>query len=163
MKPFYRSISRCQLKISYELRHIDRSMGLAIPFLPVHGVDEVKLFCTLVLEMPVFDESAMAIKWCSHVNGTTIFPKLPVYLRLHVTKWEHYQRVRDALKSVMGGTVLLEEVNNYHTIPVQGPIPIHTPIQRTVQGATTVPTIQQNKCLRVPQIRTCSANDGAKC
>jgi hypothetical protein len=90
--------------------------------------------------MPLFDESVMAIECCNHVNGTTIFPKLPVYLRLHFTKWEHKQRARDAVKNERSGTALLEEVNIFYTIPVQGPIPIYTPIKGTVQGATVVQT-----------------------
>ena len=44
----------------------------------------------------------MAIDWCEKVNGVTIFPKLPVYLRTHFETFEHGQRVRDALKSMAG-------------------------------------------------------------
>jgi hypothetical protein len=80
-------------KVYSDLIHITWSMGVTIPFLPAHGIDETTLFSTIVLEMPVFDESEMAIEWCSHVHGTTIFPKFPVYLRLRFTKWEHTQRV----------------------------------------------------------------------
>jgi hypothetical protein len=36
-------------KLSSELRHIARSMGVSFPFLPVHGIEEAKLFSTLVL------------------------------------------------------------------------------------------------------------------
>jgi hypothetical protein len=78
-------------------------MDVAIPFLPVRGIDEAKLFSTLVLEMTVFDENAMVIEWCNHMNGTTVFPKLPVYLRLYFTNWEHNQCVQDAVKNVSSG------------------------------------------------------------
>jgi hypothetical protein len=44
------------------------------------------------------------------------------------------------VKNVRSGTALLEEVNNFHTIPDQGPISIYTAIQGTVQGATAVST-----------------------
>jgi hypothetical protein len=74
-------------------------MGVAIPFLPVHVIEEAKLFNTLVLEIPIFDENAMVVKWRNHMNGTTVFPKLFVYLRLHFTKWGHNQCVQDAVKN----------------------------------------------------------------
>jgi hypothetical protein len=44
----------------------------------------------------------MAIDWCERVNGVTIFPKLPVYLRTHFETFDHGQRVRDALKGMAG-------------------------------------------------------------
>lgn len=127
-------------KFSSELRHIAWSMGVAIPFLPVHGIEEAKLLSTLVLEIPIFDENAMMVEWRNHMNGTTVFPKLPVYLRLHFTKWGHNQYVQDAAKNMRSGTALLEEVNIFHTITGQGPISIHTAIQGAVQGTTAVST-----------------------
>ena len=30
----------------------------------------------------------MAIKWCKEVDAVNIFPKLPVYLRTHYSKWQ---------------------------------------------------------------------------
>jgi hypothetical protein len=128
------------IKFSSELRHIVRSMGVPILFLPVHSIEEAKFFSTLVLEMTVFDENAMVIEWCNHANGTAIFPKLHVYLRLHFAKWGNNKCVQDAVKNVVSGTALLEEVNNFHTIPVQGHMSIHTAIQGTVQGAMAVST-----------------------
>jgi hypothetical protein len=101
---------------SSELRHIAWSMGVAIPFLPVHGIEEAKLFSTLVLEIPIFDENTMMVEWCNHMNGTTIFPKFPVNLRLHFTKWGHKQCVQYAVKNVRSGTALLEEFNNFDTV-----------------------------------------------
>lgn len=69
-------------------------------FNPAHtaGTDECKLFTKLMLSMPSFSSSNMAIEWCKHVNGTTIFPKLPVYLRNHHTQWVKNRRVRDAVE-----------------------------------------------------------------
>ena len=40
----------------------------------------------------------MAIEWCKHVDGITIFPKLPVYLRNHHTQWTKNRRVKDAIE-----------------------------------------------------------------
>jgi hypothetical protein len=41
----------------------------------------------------------MVIEWFKHVNGTTVFPKLPVYLQMHYGQWERNQRLKDAVKS----------------------------------------------------------------
>ena len=62
--------------------------GFELPFLPVDTLEEVKLFNQLALKSKqsgnlnqAIDFDKMAIEWCDYVNGTTIFPKLPVYLR----------------------------------------------------------------------------------
>ncbi len=73
-----------------------------------------------MLELPEFDESLMAIEWCKHVNGTTIFPKLPVYLRMYHERWERNQRVKDAVKSSKTELQLLQEVNDKHMLIPSG-------------------------------------------
>jgi hypothetical protein len=56
-------------------------MNTKLPFLPVHGEEEYRLFEKLVLLVsPGLDCDKMAIKWCNYVDGIEIFPKLPVYL-----------------------------------------------------------------------------------
>jgi hypothetical protein len=44
------------------------------------------------------------------VNGTAIFPKLPVYLRMHYERWERNQRVKYAVKSSKTELQLLQQV-----------------------------------------------------
>jgi hypothetical protein len=39
------------------------------------------------------------------------FPKLPVYLRTHYTKWQQNQRVRDAVAKAAPGEARLREIN----------------------------------------------------
>ncbi len=46
------------------------------------------------------------------MNGTTIFSKLPVYLRMYYERWERNQRVRDAVKSSKTELQLLQQVND---------------------------------------------------
>jgi hypothetical protein len=70
------------VKFTREMEYLSQAMGVKVPSLPIHGAAEAKIFTRLVLELPRFDEELMAIEWCKHVNGTTIFPKLPVYLRM---------------------------------------------------------------------------------
>jgi hypothetical protein len=61
-----------------EMKYLCGDMEVEGPFLRIHGVMVAKLFTRLVLELPSFNESLMAVEWCKHVNRTTIFPKLPV-------------------------------------------------------------------------------------
>ena len=103
-------------KFTGEMKYLCRAMGVKVPFLPIHGAAEAKLFTRLVLELPVFDESLMAIEWCKHVTGTTIFPKLPVYLRMYYERWERNQRIKDAVKSSKTELQLLQHVNNEHML-----------------------------------------------
>jgi hypothetical protein len=69
-------------KLSSELKFIAKGMGVQLPFLPVLAKEEKMLFVNLILKMTGgFDADAMALLWCKFVDGVTIFPKLPVYLR----------------------------------------------------------------------------------
>eukprot|EP00966_Prymnesium_polylepis_P298673 6902177-Prymnesium_polylepis.1 len=94
-------------KLTSDQRYLCKSMGTPLPLLPVHGKQENLLFSSLALQQlggtrsnARLDFDALAIVWCAHVNGTTIFPKLPVYLRQHFTSWERNQRIKDALRTV---------------------------------------------------------------
>ena len=86
----------------------------------LHGVHEAKLFSRLVLEMPLFDDVSMAVEWCKHVNGISIFPKLPVYLRMYYERWERNQRVRDAVRNSQSEIQLLELCNRRNTLLSNG-------------------------------------------
>jgi hypothetical protein len=66
----------------------------------------------------------MVIEWCKYVNGTTIFPKLPVYLQMYYKRWERNHRVKDVVKSSKTGIQLLQQLNNKHML-----LPSDTPNQ----------------------------------
>jgi len=53
----------------------------------------------------------MAVNWCQHVDGVTIFPKLPVYLRTHHTAWTRNQRVKEAVRKAAPGEAVLARLN----------------------------------------------------
>ena len=104
-----------QIEVAAEVRakltgdqcYLCKAMGTLLPLLPVHGKQENLLFSSLALQQlgggrgnAKLDFEELAITWCAHVNGTTIFPKLPVYLRQHFTRWERNQRIKDALRTV---------------------------------------------------------------
>ena len=88
-------------------------MNTKLPLLPVVGKDEHQLFEKLVLTAPQGPHNfeQMAIEWCKKVDAVNIFPKLPVYLRTHYTKWQRNQRVRDAVAKAAPGEARLREIN----------------------------------------------------
>jgi hypothetical protein len=53
----------------------------------------------------------MGIEWCKEVDAVNIFPKLPVYLRTHYSKWQQNQRVHDAVVKAAPGEARLRELN----------------------------------------------------
>jgi hypothetical protein len=77
----------------------------------VHGKHELQLFQKLALDQQQFDAEAMALQWCDHVDGITIFPKLPVYLRTHHEAWKKNQRVKDAVDRKQADLAMLETLN----------------------------------------------------
>ena len=60
--------------------------------LPVHGEAECREFDE-ILRRGNFDQNRnkMAVDWCQHVDGVTIFPRPPVYLRTRHTAWARNQ------------------------------------------------------------------------
>ena len=79
---------------------------MPLPFLPIFGEKEHSLFNKLLLSSnnstkPNFDK--ISLQWCKHVDGLNIFPKLPVYLRLHFSNWQYNQRVKDAVNKSLSG------------------------------------------------------------
>ena len=100
-------------RLSEDQQYLCKVMGTKLPLLPVVGAEECQLFSKLVLEMRdrALDMEAMSIEWCKYVNGVTVFPKLPVYLRTYHAKWQKHQRVRDAVRAAAQGAEKLKELN----------------------------------------------------
>jgi hypothetical protein len=89
-----------------------RAMGIAIPFLPVHGPSEFKLFTNLMLnKMSKFDADPMALMWISYVNGKNIFPKLPGQLREYHKRWERNRRIQTAVEMMKSDIAALDQLN----------------------------------------------------
>lgn len=105
-------IVKVQKQYSSELRYLCFAYDVPVPFLPVTGKAEFKLFAKLMLEMSgPFDDEAMAIVWYKLVDGNTVFLKLPVYLRNHHKRWSRNQRARDAVKTFKTDLVSLDAIN----------------------------------------------------
>jgi hypothetical protein len=61
-------------------------------------VAERTLFTELMLKLTApIDFEAMAAAWVIKVNGKTIFPKLPVYLRNYYDEWRRNQLIKEAV------------------------------------------------------------------
>ena len=95
----------------------------------------MKLFLELIsgntTSKPDFER--MAIQWCAEVDGKTIFPKLPVYLRTYYTSFEHNQAVRASAKQAEGGAKLLKKVNNITNKPPAASPPGAPPVSEPPQ------------------------------
>jgi len=94
-------------------KYIAERMGVKAPFLPVHSKAERQLFARLVAECKdsTLDFDKMAIEWCRSVDGKTIFPKLPVYLRTYHTAWQKNNAARDAAREAAAGAKVLTRIN----------------------------------------------------
>jgi hypothetical protein len=103
-----------EVKDSYsgDLRFMCRQQGIPIPFLPVDGKAEYKLFSHLMLfELKRFDENEMAMKWIDSVDGVYIFPKLPHQLRKYHKLWERNRRVQNAVDNMKSEIDILDALN----------------------------------------------------
>ena len=130
--------------------------------LPVHGRRENALFERLAQQLlqrtnqgGAIDFEQLAIDWCAHVDGETIFPKLPVYLNQHHTAWCKSQRIKDAVKRIVASVSSLEEflASGNHLVgrptmttpapapaPAPGPAPAPAPAPTHAPAPTTSPT-----------------------
>jgi hypothetical protein len=102
------------VKSSYkgDLLFLCRQSGTPIPFLPVHGPDEYKLFtCFLLHALESFDENKMALLWIEKVDGVKVFPKHPHQLRSYHKKWERNRRVQNAFQKMKSDFTMLETLN----------------------------------------------------
>ncbi|KAG7374501.1 hypothetical protein IV203_013596 [Nitzschia inconspicua] len=71
---------------------------MKLPFLPVNGKDEFRVFSRIMLraDFARFDSEQMAHLWMEYVNGYTVYPKLPSQLREYHKAWERNKRIKRA-------------------------------------------------------------------
>ena len=82
-------------RLTADQQYLCKTMNTKLPLLPVVGKEENQPFEKLVLTAPQgpVNFEQMAIEWCKEVDAVNIFPKLPVYLHTHYSKWQQNQRV----------------------------------------------------------------------
>lgn len=106
-----------KVKLSRDIAYVAKSQAVPLPFLPVHTPQEKKLYTLLTLEhlrvtrRSAPDFNTVALEWCKHVNGETIFPKIPVYLRTYNDTYMYNQRVRQAISSSRESAGRLSDLN----------------------------------------------------
>jgi len=126
-------------KLSGDQRYLCAAMGTSLPLLPVHGKEENALFSRLALAQlrgssSTIDFDKLALTWCEYVNGTTVFPKLPVYLRQHYAAWQKSQRIKDTLKRIQPQ---LDALNATLAAPSPALAAAPAPAEPTTGAATT--------------------------
>jgi hypothetical protein len=111
---FVQISAEVKAKFSCDIKFLCEAQGVHVPFLPVSIAQEYILFTMLIRQMHGFDADSMAILWMEHVNGVTIFPKLPVYLQEYYKHWQRNQRIQDAIKNMKSEKDFLDELNKRH-------------------------------------------------
>ena len=106
-------------------------MRVDLPFLPVDDAEH-KLFSTMMLKHKE-DWDAMALDWCQYVDGKSIFPKLPVYLRTYHSTWTSNLGKRKATEIAQPALVYLDQMFKVTTsapVPAPGPTAPTPPVPR---------------------------------
>jgi hypothetical protein len=100
------------MKLTRNQAFMAKHAGVQVPFMPVHGEGEMKLFTQLIAcstdAKPDFEQ--MALNWVKHVDGVDVFPKLPVYLRTYFTTWTRNQAAKNAMAKAKPAAALLQQV-----------------------------------------------------
>ena len=111
--------------LTRELTFIAKAMGCKLPPLPVTGENECALFNRLLLlRSAKLDYEQLAIDWCKFVDPrNSIFPKLPVYLRLHHAECAHNMQVRNAVIAASAASMQLEQLNRRTAPPARPALP----------------------------------------
>ncbi|KAG7347887.1 hypothetical protein IV203_016592 [Nitzschia inconspicua] len=85
-------------KLTADMKFLCEAWGVKLPFLPVNGKDEFRVFSRITFraEFARFDSEQMAQLWMEYVNGYTVYPKLPSQLREYHKAWERNKRIKRA-------------------------------------------------------------------
>jgi len=101
-------LDKTKITLTADQKYLAEKLRVPIPFLPIHSKEERKLFSLLMLERGADSHSKLsgeafnvvALEFCRRADGITIFPKLPVYLRLYHASWQQQKRVTDAVTHI---------------------------------------------------------------
>ena len=100
------------MKLTRNQAFMAKHSGVKVPFLPVHGESEMKLFTQLIASntSTKLDFEQMALDWVHKVDGVNVFPELPVYLRTYYATWTRNQAAKNAMAKAKPATALLQQV-----------------------------------------------------
>ena len=112
------SIDMKAVSLSSDLRYLAKCQRTLIPFLPVNSKEEKVLYKKLYQQYTreitytgIIDFERFSIDWCASVDGRTVFPKLPVYLRTYFKSFQHTLKIKDAARNVQGEVAMLSQLN----------------------------------------------------
>ena len=115
------------VKLTADMRFLAKQTGTILPFVPVCGLDECLHFSTNVnayMQGSTFNAELMALDWCTNSDGLTLFPKLPVHMRLHMEKWKRGERAASHLRGIETHyDVLMDELRAAEPATVEEAVP----------------------------------------
>jgi hypothetical protein len=100
-------------KLSREQKYLANQQKVTLPFTPVVTREERQAYKKMLLDIPGIakDMDDWALRWLEYVDGSTIFPKLPVYLRNYHEKFLLNSRISEAVKGIDDKVALLRSLN----------------------------------------------------
>ena len=122
-----------KVKLTRTMKYLGDRMDVPYAPVPMHTEEEYKLFSKLILDgAGTVDFDKIAIKWCDHVDCINIFPKLPVYLRVHHTQFLKNRRSKELSEQSAVEAEKLKQFNiatsrtvsqNYEEMKIESPQP----------------------------------------
>ena len=94
---------RAPFSLSKDNQFLAKESGVPIPFLPFRKLDdeaEDKLFANLLLANPNINDRELAKKWCSKIDGISVFPKLAVHMKIKRESFTRNLRIKDSVKRI---------------------------------------------------------------
>ena len=110
------------INLPSDIKFLSKSTGLKVPPIPWNTPQELKLFPKLLhqaqkkhgtKETAIVDELSLSI--LKHVDGKTVFPKLPVYNRLYLKRFNMGRRVKSCAKDMKNESATLHALNKITT------------------------------------------------
>lgn len=104
-----KSCGSSMTRLKYDAAQVAQRFGVPVPPLPVTGKRERALYSRLSASCGA-DFQKMACEWATQVDAITVFPKLPVQLRLYHKIWMQNSKVKAAIVDHAHGLAITSEI-----------------------------------------------------
>ena len=131
-----------KVNLSGEQRALCRAQGVQLPFLPFTTEEEKKKFSRYYSTISTKTDEEASVWWCNHVDGDTIFPKLPFHFRTRKKDWLKSRRAGDMMKAAKTGVDTLNQLNSAVSIYSDPPRENATATVMQHPNATEIPRPQ---------------------